>query len=225
MLATRIIGGAVGRTINAIYAASHAGAPRRYCIVAGYRHRDEAHFFDDTENTDNWQREVYQYAAQLMTGRSLRRVYDVGCGSGYKLMHYLGAFDTVGLDMPETVAFLRKTYPERRWEVSDFAVPPAAPDLVVCSDVIEHLPDPDLLMSFLRRMKAPHVVLSTPARNLLYGRSSSFRYGPPANPSHCREWSFDEFAQYVSGHFAIVDHRITNREQATQMVYCVPRTG
>jgi SAM-dependent methyltransferase len=219
--ATWAITGAVGRTANAIYGATHAGSPRRYCIAAGYRHRDEPHFFDDTGNTENWQREVYQYAQNLLAGRGLRRVYDVGCGSGYKLVRYLGDFDTVGFDLPATVAFLREKYPERRWEVGDFAASVEAPDLAVCSDVIEHLPDPDALMTFLTRMKAPHVILSTPTRRLLYRRSSSFQFGPPANPSHCREWNFDEFAEYVSAYFTIVDHRITNREQGTQMIYCV----
>ncbi len=225
MLANWIITGAVGRTANAIYGATHAGVPRRYCIVAGYRHRNEPEFFDDTQNTENWQREVYLYAQKLMTGHGLKRVYDVGCGSGYKLIHYLGEFDTVGFDLPATVGFLRRKYPDRHWEVGDFNGSVRAPDLVVCSDVIEHLPDPDALMAFLVRMNAPHIVLSTPTRRLLYRRSSSFQFGPPANPSHCREWNFDEFAEYVSGHFSIVDHRITNREQGTQMVYCVPRAN
>jgi SAM-dependent methyltransferase len=223
MLAARIIEGVVGRATNAIYAATHAGVERRYCIMAGYRHRTEALFFDDTENTDNWQREVYLFAQRQMAMRGLRRVYDIGCGSGYKLVHYLGSFDTVGFDLPSTVKFLCQKYPTRRWEVCNFAEPPEAPDLVVCADVIEHLPDPDTLVTFLRRMNAPHAILSTPDRDLLYRKSSPLRFGPPNNPSHCREWNFAEFARYVSGHFDIVDHFVTNREQTTQMIYCVPK--
>ena len=43
-------------------------------------------------------------------------------------------------------------------------------------------------------------------------------WGPPINPAHLREWTFKEFRQYVSQHFDIVDHRITNAAQWTQMI-------
>lgn len=65
-------------------------------IAAGYRHRDQVGFFDDTGFTDEWQREVHEEAASLMLEHRLATVLDVGCGSGYKLVHTLGQFDTTG---------------------------------------------------------------------------------------------------------------------------------
>src|SRR3990170_2791407 len=78
------------------------GGPSRYAIHPGYDHRSEIAYFDDTENTDNWQREVYERARDLAAEQDLQTVYDVGCGSGYKLVEMLGKFDTTGIDLPDT---------------------------------------------------------------------------------------------------------------------------
>jgi len=214
----------VGRAYNAFYGLAHRNSTGRYSIVPGYRHRAEASYFDDTANTDEWQKEVYFYAQCVMREKNLQSIYDVGCGSGFKLITYLGEFATVGFDVPETVEFLSARYPSREWRAANFEdrdITPA-PDMVVCSDVIEHVPDPDKLIEFILGLRAQYVVLSTPDRNLLYGPGSPWRFGPPSNHAHLREWSFEEFGTYITRRFTILDHLITNREQATQMIFCRP---
>ncbi len=193
-----------------------------YHIAVGYRHRQETVYFDDTALTDEWQREVYLEAATLMARNQLSTVYDVGCGSGYKLITYLGQYDTIGFDLPETVAFLRKKYPDRKWisELSDVGT--AKADLVICADVIEHVLDPNILLDFLTTVCGHYLVLSTPDRSLLHSQKSDLFLGPPMNPYHVREWTFDEFAAYISEHFDIVNHCISNVIQATQMIVCRP---
>jgi hypothetical protein len=96
---------------------------------------------------------------------------------------------TIGVDVAETCALLQKRYPDRQWGISDFsaAKTPKA-DLVIASDVIEHLADPDALLHFLHyivRIAPCYVVISTPDRNLL--RSGTHNNGPPFNPAHLRE--------------------------------------
>lgn len=67
----------------------------------------------------------------------LKSVLDIGCGSAYKLITYLGEYETVGLDLPDTVHVLRERYPEREWRLSDFAASQGVcADLVICADVI-----------------------------------------------------------------------------------------
>jgi SAM-dependent methyltransferase len=158
----------------------------------------------------------------------LSTVYDVGCGSAYKLINYLGKFKTVGFDLPKTVKFLNERYPDRSWFEIDFCgqnMPEA--DLVICADVIEHVLDPDQLLARVAAVAGKYIILSTPDRNLLYSLSSPFRHGPPRNPWHIREWAFVEFERYISRTFNILDHRISNRGQATQMMLLtrIPHMG
>jgi hypothetical protein len=196
-------------------------------IAPGYRHRRMTRYFDDTTLSDEWQKEVYEAAAAIMKREGLHTVCDVGCGSGYKLVHYLGSYQTLGLDVEPTLTFLRAKYPDRDWRFVPFdsrSLPPA--DLVISSDVIEHVLDPDALLDFLAHLAGRYLVLSTPERNLVYPEGHWNRGGPPRNRTHMREWSFDEFRQYVGSRFDILEHRITNREQATQMIVCrVRRAG
>lgn len=201
------------------YMKSLAMANRMYCIKPGYRHRETISYYDDTALKDEWQKEVYQKVLDLMQKNNFSCVYDVGCGSGYKLVKYLGQYETVGFDVPETVRFLRNTYPDRIWEVPNFKEPgQLRASMVVCSDVIEHVADPDEMMGFLTRLSDNYIVLSTPDRDLVYPATSPYLDGPPRNVTHLREWSFNEFFEYISTYLLIEEHFISNEAQATQVI-------
>jgi SAM-dependent methyltransferase len=132
-----------------------AGDRTLYGIAPGYVHRSAAVYYDDTENTDNWQREVYEAAREIMKANDLHSVYDVGCGSGYKLVNTLGDFDSVGFDVPQTVAVLKARYPDRKWFSGPLDNLPKA-DLVICGDVIEHVSDPAHALACRRRERLDH---------------------------------------------------------------------
>lgn len=196
------------------------GTTGAYGIFPGYTHRTEPSYFDDTVFEDEWQQEVYTFAANLMAREGLTRVADVGCGSGFKLIKYLGHYQTTGFDVPETVAFLQGKYPGRTWTSVPFSTRGLeSPDLVISSDVIEHVPNPDELLRFITGLKSRFVIISTPDRDCLYRPGSRHHFGPPPNPTHLREWSFAELGAYVSQSFEIIDHTITNTAQGTQMIF------
>ena len=200
------------------------GRKSLYNIAPGYRHRSDIRYFDDTENADEWQREVYLTARQIMRENGLKTVCDVGCGSGYKLVHILGEFKTTGIDLPETIARVRHRYPERHWLSGSFdRLEPPRADLIVCADVIEHVADPDALMRFLASSGAQWIIVSTPERDRVYRGKGLCRFGPPGNLAHVREWTMQEFRAYASRFFDVARHEITNDEQATQTVVCRPR--
>lgn len=195
------------------------GADSKYGIRGAYRHRTRYCYFDDTPYADEYQKEVYLRAAAIAGAIHARTVYDVGCGSGYKLVHYLGEYDTTGFDVPETLEFLRRTYPERKWEHAPFADRSHAPaDLVICSDVIEHVLDPDELMNFLVALSSKWIVLSTPDRDREYPVLSRYRLGPPHTDHHIREWSFREFRRYVERFVDVHEHVHSNPAHSTQMI-------
>ncbi|HSI54483.1 MAG: class I SAM-dependent methyltransferase [Ramlibacter sp.] len=200
------------------------GAESRFGIRGAYEHRDRYCYFDDTALADEYQKEVYVRAAEIARDANARTVYDIGCGSGYKLVNYLGQYDTVGFDVPETLEFLHKKYPDRSWAhvpFSDRSRPPA--DLVICSDVIEHVLDPDELVGFLLSVTRKWLVLSTPDRGREYPTLSRHQLGPPHTDHHIREWNFKEFRRYIDRFVDVHEHVHPNAAHATQMIVATRR--
>ena len=193
---------------------------KTYSIYDGYTHRTMISYYNDTENSDEWQKEVYQIARLLFDKYSLKSVFDFGCGSGFKLLQNFSDADIIGVDLEPTVQFLKKEYPEHSWHVSDFNAPPVdSVDLIICSDIIEHLLDPDELLAYINKIDSQFIVFSTPCRDLLpVGKD-----GPPFNPAHVREWNQAEFNDYIGKHFDIIYQSISNPFQATQLVICKRR--
>ena len=189
---------------------------RRYHMAEGYASRAAAQAHDDTTFKDEWQDEIYALARKLVDAHGLTSVFDIGCGSGFKLVKYFASSATVGAEVSPTYEFLLHRYPDRRWIRSDFSVPfEEKVDLVIAADVVEHLHDPDALMRFIAAIDCRFVILSTTDRDLLGGG-----HGPPRNPCHVREWTSGEFRSYVASHFPILEHGISNPQQAAQVVIC-----
>lgn len=134
-------------------------------------------------------------------------------------MKHFAGIRTLGLDLEPTVSRLRRSYPDRDWRVCDFDSPVESADMVICADVIEHLPNPDRLMRFLAGIRTKALFVSTPERLLRYGLDHD---GPPPNRAHCREWTTAELRQYLARWFRVDDISITNRAQATQMALLRP---
>lgn len=198
-----------------------AGQGERFFIHQSYVPRPDNLSFDDTPNTDEWQREVYLFARDIFIRQGYSSVCDLGCGSGYKLVTYFNGARTIGIDLPPTCTYLRSNYPQREWREFDLKWLPAEPiDMVIAADVIEHLRDPDEFLNYIGLLTPKLIVLSTPDRNLMGKRSHN---GPPTNPAHVREWSFWEFHAYIEKHFAIEKHFISNVRQGTQCILCRPR--
>lgn len=183
-----------------------------------YRHQPNPVAYDDREQKDNWQRQVYENAARIARAKKIRSVVDFGCGSGFKLLKYLSDFETVGVEIDPALSYLRSQYPDRMWRDGAFFTPDTFnADLVICSDVLEHLLEPDRLLSALASSKGGFFVFSTPALELLADRGASPRLGPPANPTHVYEWTTTEFRELIGEHLTILAHGIVNLKQATQM--------
>lgn len=188
---------------------------QEYCLKEGYQSRTEYLQFDDRPHTMEWQLEVYLAARALFEEQSLRRVVDIGCGAAFKLMHFFRDAETIGLELEPNLSYLRATYPDRDWRASDLSRPPTVTgDLVIGSDVIEHLVDPDELLRFTAAIRAPWSIISTPERDAVSGRA---HVGPPENPHHVREWNSEEFPAYVSTFLPVRSAMVID---LTQLVIC-----
>lgn len=196
----------------------------RYCINPSYIHRQDYIFFDDTPFKDEWQNEVYQLASFGMHPDSQGKVLDIGCGSGFKLLKYFGEFNTIGVEINPTLAWLKEKHPNREW------FPPGAKaiasnkfEVIICSDVIEHLEDPEWLLNYIAGLDFRFLFFSTPDRSKL---PEDQQLGPPVNKHHMREWTAPEFHRFVSRHLN-VRHQLNLHEHngEQQLLICTKKPG
>jgi len=175
-------------------------ADRDYCIKPGYMARTRPDYFvDDIAGDVVWQPDVYPLATSIARKLGCTTIIDIGCGNARKLVALHREFHVVGIDYGENHRHCSQAYPFGTWISADLEsceLPPfedgvLEKSVLICADVIEHLVDPTALLrtmkSFLER--SPAVLLSTPERDLTRGVND---YGPPANPSHVREWNIQE---------------------------------
>jgi len=187
----------------------------KFAIKRGYLHRNKVIPFIDEENADEYQKEVYAAAKKLYEEKGLKGILDIGCGSAYKLLANFQQDPKAGVEL--NINWLIEKFPNETWfAFSDNAWKQFPAQLIICADVIEHVPNPDAFIAdLLAHQHAQYFIFSTPDRNL---DTSPWKFGPPNNESHFREWTFEEFEQYMSGYFRILVHTISNREQRTQML-------
>jgi len=189
---------------------------QNFFIKKEYISRKKYHQFNDTKYEDQYQDEVYKAAFELASKQSCYKIADIGCGSGFKLIKYFKNFDTIGFDLEPSFSFLKTRYPDRKWVLSDFSLQDNLMDfdLIICSDVIEHLLNPDELLNWINNLNFKYLVISTPDRDLLAKklRKPQVKKGPPVNKHHIREWNFAEFNQYISQFFNVIDHFHTKKE-------------
>lgn len=194
--------------------------PEDFFLPAGYQQQPLA-YSRDTESGDRvyWTQEriensriyqyhVYRWAASLITAHQLRSVLDLGCGTGLKLQEHIAPVcdDIVGIDQPAGVAAARRLGAPGIFHCADLDSPTCTIDrtfdLIICSDVIEHLLDPDPMIALARRLSHPRSIFlfSTPDRVRLRGRSCR----ASTKAEHVREWAADEFLEYLEDRGLVV---------------------
>ena len=155
-----------------------------------------------------YQWDVYARARAVAEANGVKRVLDVGCGPATKLMECLAPVcEVVGVDQPGAIALCRE-----RYRSGDFVAINLENDtdriegsfgLIVCSDVVEHMVDPDRLLDFIRRHASADttILISTPCRRRLRGPHSC----RPPRPEHIREWTAAEFVSYLRSRGFVVE--------------------
>lgn len=132
---------------------------------------------------------------------------ELGSGEGFllnELHQHLPTTKFLGLDVvPEFVAEGRRLFPELDQQVGDIyhiAQPDHSWDVVVASEVFEHLEHPDQALRELKRVARKHVVLSVPWEpyfqlgNLVRG---GYLRHLGNHPEHINHWSAVGFARFV----------------------------
>jgi 2-polyprenyl-3-methyl-5-hydroxy-6-metoxy-1,4-benzoquinol methylase len=114
-------------------------------------------------------------------------VLDAGCGEGETLERLDGLLSAsvTGIDLnPESVEFAAKRIPSGDFRVADLTALPFEDDsfdLVLCLEVLEHIPDPAPALAELSRVCRGSIVLSVPSEPW-------FRLGSLARGKYLKGW-------------------------------------
>ncbi len=138
----------------------------------------------------------YALAAALLRGA---RVLDLGSGSGYgaRLLREAGARVT-GLDLD--AAAVRLAAPAVRASADYLPFADGSFDAVVCFEMIEHVPRPEVVADEIARVLGRNgiAVISTPDRSIYTDRAGN------RNPYHVREMTRVEFSALLAARFPAV---------------------
>ena len=193
-----------------------------YDIDPNYVSRSSITHHDDTKDNgeyfkDYYQKEVYEEVNKYIATDDV--VLDIGCGSAWKLVNTVKPCNKVGVEIDPTYSWLLNNYHDngslRFVNFNEFK-----PDnmknikVTVCSDVIEHVENPDEFLKLLCKIDSEYFILSTPDRCVF---TDKVDMGPPENPHHYREWRSDEFYKFLSRYFNIIDYKITDVKNSTMM--------
>ncbi|MEX2030593.1 MAG: class I SAM-dependent methyltransferase [Anaerolineales bacterium] len=150
--------------------------------------------------------EFYRWAGRWVGGKS---VLDAGCGEGFgSAILAERAAQVMGIDIkPDLLAHARRRYPAPNltFELMDceaMSFPPAAFDVVVCNELVEHLRNyRAFLDGAYRALRAGGTfVCATTNAEVAFSGSD----GAPLNRHHYQEFQAAEFQRELGRHFAHV---------------------
>jgi SAM-dependent methyltransferase len=184
-----------------------------YFIKKGYQINPRTRVEDSFFNVEYWtpkrirlagsyQFHVYQEAQRLLRQHRYESLLDVGCGPAAKVRELIWPVckNVVLVDHPSSGQIVSRVLPQARFVGIDLEEARLDLrqrfDIIICSDVIEHLVDPDPCLRFIRDHLSDRglAILSTPERDIVRGPASL----RPLNPEHVREWNAAEFARYIA---------------------------
>jgi 2-polyprenyl-3-methyl-5-hydroxy-6-metoxy-1,4-benzoquinol methylase len=162
---------------------------------------------------------VYLKAKELVMTYNLKSVLDIGCGMGLMLKELIfpTCHNITGIDSEKIITECKRMHDFGKWHAYDLNNEKIKLDrtfdLIIASDVIDHLNNPDNLLDIITRHSNCNtfIVLSTPERNLNAGVE---HVGPPPDITRIREWNFYEFKDYIkSTDFHIIEHFLVSASQ------------
>lgn len=124
--------------------------------------------WDDMKKFGPFSRHLRRIIKDMIRPLDFESVLDVGCGQGAFLEELKSEFPDVnpcGIDISSSAVELARTrVPGGRFNVVDIThnVLDEKCDLVVCSEVLEHIPDDVSALQNLRKMTAKYLLVSTP---------------------------------------------------------------
>lgn len=153
---------------------------------------------------DNFYKEVFK----MLQGKEIESVLDAGCGEGITLRKFkdkkVGKVHEGIEYMDEAIEIGKKVNPDLKIKKGDIYELPYKDsnfDLVVCTEVLEHLEDPKKALSELTRVSKKYLLLSVPNEPWFtfqrFARGKNV-FGLGAHPEHIQHWTHQGFQKFVS---------------------------
>ena len=155
-------------------------------------------------------RRFMQRMYEMLMEAEPKRVLDAGCGEGFATSYLARQnpdLHLTGVDLSrEAVAYANAHFGEqaqfREGSVYKLPFSDNAFDVALCSEVLEHLDDPDRAAEELKRVARSHVLITVPREphfKRLNDLGRLLRISP--DPGHVNFWTKKTFPAFVERHF------------------------
>lgn len=124
--------------------------------------------WDDMKKYGPFSRQIRRILKNIIRPLDVKTILDVGCGQGSLLAELIMEFprmEPLGIDISKAaVELARQRVPSGQFWVVDITQETLneKSDLVICSEVLEHIPDDETALRNLRQMTGKYIVISTP---------------------------------------------------------------
>ena len=161
--------------------------------------------WDDMKKYGPMSRHQRRLIRKLARDLQFRSVLDVGCGQGSLLLELMAAHPHIephGVDISQSaIDFARRKVPGGTFQLLDLVKEalPRTYDLVICSEVLEHIVEDVQAMRNLEKMTGGHLIVTT-----IQGRMREFERGAVG---HVRNYARGELVDKLqAAGFDIVEH-------------------
>lgn len=145
--------------------------------------------------------------------KNIKSVIDIGCGEGF-VINCLDYLKITGVDISRNALRIAKEKnPECEFcsgSIYEISFKENSFDLVIATEVLEHLERPDLALQEIKRITKNYCILSVP--NEPYFRAMNFFRGKNLtrlgnDPEHVQNWSSGKFVSLIETYFDVLEVR------------------